>query len=232
MKKVSIITVTYNVSKAILPTLESVKQIKTPDIEYIIIDGGSSDDTLDIIKSYGDVVDVLVSEHDKGIYDAMNKGISLSSGEWIIFQNCGDEILLVPIKKLDSVDLQVKAVCGRTIDEKENISIPRYDISLYHGNSIPHQALFYRSNWQPHFDISYKVFADYDLNLKMFKEGVKVKLIEDIIAIHNLDGISMNKRYVKEIYRLMRNRCGLYRMFCLYFYWKWTGLLRKFGLLS
>ena len=83
--KVSIITVCYNAEKYIKDTIESVLEQDYPNIEYIIIDGASTDKTLKIIQNYNDSIDCLISEKDKGIYDAMNKGIKISTGDIIGF---------------------------------------------------------------------------------------------------------------------------------------------------
>lgn len=89
--KISVITVCYNAEANLRATIESIlNQTYRPHVEYIIIDGGSSDASLDIIKSYSSEIDVLVSEADHGIYDAMNKGVNKSSGKWIQFMNAGD----------------------------------------------------------------------------------------------------------------------------------------------
>ena len=87
---ISIITVVFNCEKYLEETIKSVINQTYDNIEYIIIDGGSSDGTLDIIKKYEDKITYWVSEKDGGIYDAMNKGIELSHGEWINFMNGGD----------------------------------------------------------------------------------------------------------------------------------------------
>lgn len=89
-KKISIITVVYNDSFNIERTLLSVINQTFESKEYIVIDGGSTDGTLSILQNYKDKIDILVSEPDKGIYDAMNKGIKKATGEWIIFMNSGD----------------------------------------------------------------------------------------------------------------------------------------------
>ena len=88
--KISVITICYNCEKTIEKTIKSVLEQKYNDIEYIIIDGGSQDDTLAIIKKYSDKITKLVSERDKGIYDAINKGIELSKGEVIALLHGND----------------------------------------------------------------------------------------------------------------------------------------------
>ena len=90
--KFSIITVTYQAGKVLEDTIQSVIFQTYRNVEYIIVDGGSTDNTLDIVKKYQDRISIVVSEPDKGLYDAMNKGIRLATGDYICFLNAGDEL--------------------------------------------------------------------------------------------------------------------------------------------
>ena len=125
--KISVVTVCYNAADTIEKTILSVLNQTYHDIEYIIIDGGSTDGTVEIIRKYADKIAYWVSEPDKGIYDAMNKGIEVATGEWINFMNAGDRFYKSDVIKLifdnmncyDDVDI----IYGDSLEEDHYGSI-------------------------------------------------------------------------------------------------------------
>lgn len=227
MKIVSIVTVTFNVSDCIIPTLESVKKIKTPDIEYIVIDGGSTDNTLTVLDLYSDIIDIKISEHDNGIYDAMNKGVKFASGRFIININAGDEILYVPIQTLLSLNKDYCGVCGIVLDQYGNQVIPRFDHMMRFGNQIPHQGMFYRKVDTPLYDLQFSIFADYDLNLKLYRQGRKIFFLDNIVALHSLNGVSMNRKYEKERMKILRKHFGIFGPINLWLYYRYDGFTKR-----
>ena len=88
--KVTVVTVCRNCARMLEKTIESVETLSYPDIEYVIVDGASDDDTLNVIKKHEGKIDQSVSEPDRGIYDAMNKAVKMAKGDWVIFMNAGD----------------------------------------------------------------------------------------------------------------------------------------------
>jgi len=98
----SIITVTKNCGLTITRTLESVRSVKSRDIQYVIVDGESTDETLDIIRSQDGLVDILISEKDSGVYNAMNKGVTLATGQYVLFLNGDDRIVADGFNSADS----------------------------------------------------------------------------------------------------------------------------------
>lgn len=219
---ISVITVTYNAAQEIESTIQSVINQAYNNIEYIVIDGGSVDGTVEIIKKYTNKITYWVSEPDKGIYDAMNKGIIRATGDWIINMNAGDKLLEIPIEQLKNArNDDCIAVCGKILSEEGKITIPRYDWMMNLKNTLPHQALFYYRESSRLYDLRYKIVADYDLNLDMYLSRKKVILIDEIIAFHSYLGISSNKQSALESFKVIKERCG-------FFYYIFSFVYRKY----
>nr|WP_198001791.1 glycosyltransferase family 2 protein [Sulfurihydrogenibium yellowstonense] len=202
---ITVITVVYNGAKYLEDTIKSVINQTYPNVEYIIIDGGSTDGTIDIIKKYEDYIDYWVSEPDRGIYDAMNKGIDLVTGEWINFMNAGDKFfndntIFFIYQNVKSFDSNYDIVYGKAgvIDEKrELVSIQGLNEresfrKLKKYMSIPHQSTFYRLEFFKKigkYDDNLKLAGDYEILLRNYK-NLQVRFIDSILSLMLSNGIA------------------------------------------
>lgn len=183
--KISIITISFNARNEIEQTILSVINQNYSNIEYIIIDGNSTDGTVDIIKKYSNHIAFWKSETDKGIYDAMNKGLSIASGDWVIFMNTGD--LFFEKTVLSNVfrnnDYENKYVIyGNTQYFRENsqdIEIAKEPDYIKINMPTAHQSFFVRTNIAKEimFDTKYMYAADYNMIYKIYKKYGQERII-------------------------------------------------------
>jgi glycosyltransferase involved in cell wall biosynthesis len=207
----TIITAVKNGAKTIERTILSVLNQNYQDFEYIVVDGVSTDGTLEILKKYSYRIKVI-SEPDTGIYDAMNKGIVASSGEWVYFLGC-DDILYsdLTLSKVFSYDLSETDVIYGNVEflNSHQIYDGEYDYTKLSLRSPCHQAVFYKKilfNKYGCFDTVFSTAADYVLHVKTFCGGARWTYINEIIAVYNEKGISFTKRdkkYYSELYRIL-----------------------------
>ena len=197
--KISVVTIVYNDVNNIEATILSVLLQDYPNIEYIVIDGGSTDGTVNIIEKYSNKIRYWISERDNGIYDAMNKGIKQATGEWINFMNSGDRFynknsISDVFKKClsDSVDV----VYGYQI---HNFSYGQYvrkriDLSFFSSlMPIGHASSFVKMDIMKEymFDTSFKVAADYNFFYNLFITDHKFYFVEVIVSVFEAsNGIS------------------------------------------
>jgi glycosyltransferase involved in cell wall biosynthesis len=190
---ITIITVVFNGEKFLEETICSVVNQTYDNIEYIIIDGGSTDGTLDIIRKYEKKIDYWISEKDKGIYDAMNKGIEIATGEWINFMNAGDRFLNPFI--IANIRFNNNYLCIHGLGQNENY------------NNIPnHQSMFIFREWHLNnkYNIMYKICADYEIKIKLLETGlVNFLNLETIYSLPG--GISQTLNYCKEYFENAKN---------------------------
>jgi len=208
MKLISIITVVYNNVELIENTIKNVLSYEMDHLEYIIIDGGSTDGTVEVIKKYLDKISIFISEPDKGIYDAMNKGARMARGEWINFMNAGDEFAIRSFDSLQKVmkDEKCSVIYGDVIIKREDgslfVDVARPLDQINYLLNFCHQSSFVRTKLllETPFSLNYKISSDYDFFLNMFKKGYKFEYINESISMFALGGIStgISKQYLKE----------------------------------
>jgi glycosyltransferase involved in cell wall biosynthesis len=214
---VSIITVTKNCALTLPKTLESVRAVKTSLVEYIIIDGVSTDGTLDLIRAAGDLVDFYISEPDTGVYNAMNKGVDSANGQYLAFVNGDDEIIsdgfLQALMLLQANHPDVLACRSRlvgSIDESVATLDP-VPWHLYFFNSIPHPSSFVASPLLKalHLREDLRIASDYDLFLKLYLQGRNFQVSDAISAVHARGGLSSNHALSSaEVERIKRENLG------------------------
>lgn len=200
---ISVVTVVYNGEATLEQTILSVVSQTYENVEYIIVDGGSKDGTIDIIKKYECKIDYWQSEPDRGIYDAMNKGIGLALGEWIyiigaddffVDENVINELSDLFIGSYDVISGTVWAVNSKGFQYAFDNNYSRtIDEDNMYGISAPHQGIFIRRKIMNKylFDIKYNIAADLKLNLQLWGDrALKIKKVKNKIAYYSCEGTS------------------------------------------
>ncbi|MDP3465854.1 MAG: glycosyltransferase family 2 protein [Sulfuricurvum sp.] len=214
----SVITVVYNGQENLDQTISSVLDQTYDNIEYIIIDGGSRDGTLDIIKKYEDKIDYWVSEPDGGIYKAMNKGAALATGDYIAFLNADDWYNPDSIESVasaismhhpDYIFGNVDIYADNTLDSTLKKQFEQYKFNTHFG----HPALFVHTHHllTAPFSTDYKVIADYDFILELIAKKLHYHYLDKSLTNFRLGGISSSANLSKEKFRLYYTRFGLIR---------------------
>lgn len=212
----SIITVTWNCAATLGRTVASVRAVKRSNIEYVVIDGGSTDGTLDIVRGLGGLVDCLVSEPDSGIYNAMNKGVRFARGCYVLFIN-GDDVL-IPDGFPVVMDAMARGthgiVCATTLVGDplcpEEILVAR-PWRLPFFNSIPHPSSFVRRELLLHnpFREDLRIVSDYDFFLGAYLARESFCVLPVVTALHYRGGASGDvQRSQTELDQVRRERLG------------------------
>lgn len=202
--KISIITVCYNSAETIEDTIRSVIGQTHDDLEYIIIDGGSTDGTLQIIDKYKEKITKIISEKDQGIYDAMNKGLNLVTGEIVGIINSDDFYCdNMVLSKINKMFLQKIDACYGDlvyVHSQDITKVVRYwkageysEKKIYRGWIMPHPVFFVKKevyNKQGVFNLNFKIAADYELMLRFLFQGLKIKYISESLVCMREGGYS------------------------------------------
>lgn len=232
----SIITVTYNAASTVGRTVGSVTEQTCGDYEHIIVDGASSDGTLDVVSAACQRPDRLIvkSEPDHGIYDAMNKGIGLSRGLYLIFLNAGDKFhspqtLQMISDRIDQSNMP-GIVYGQTnlVDDKGAYLAPRHLTApdklgyrdFARGMLVCHQAFVALKRIAPLYDTAYRFSADYDWCIRCLQHSRRNEYIDGVLVDYLSEGMTTanRKKSLKERFRIMS-----------YYYGFWPTLLRHAG---
>ena len=209
--KLTIVTVTYNCESELEATIQSVLSQDYPNIEYIIVDGASKDGTMTIVNHYRDRISKIVSEPDKGLYDAMNKALKLATGQWVNFLNAGDtytDYHTVSSMVEGVLDQKNKKVLygnteylhrdgHRTMHKTSPIERLKWTINRY--QPYTHQAVFYNIERKDdcYYDIRYKIAADYDVACRYWNRyGIEAYCYVPVTACtyKAFDGVSSNPK--------------------------------------
>ena len=193
--KVTVVTVCFNAIGEIEETILSVINQTYPNIEYVIIDGGSTDGTVDIIKKYHDHINTWISEPDHGIYDAMNKGVLRSTGQWVNFMNAGDSFCSDSVVEefMSKVESDTTIAYGNTVlvyELGERLDNPGPLEGLSKGMIFGHQSAFVDLDYHKNhlFDTSFRSSGDYNFFYKSYIEGVKFQYIDISVAKYKAQG--------------------------------------------
>lgn len=221
---ISIITVTYNAQAYVLRTMQSVFVQDMPGIEYIIMDGKSKDDTMGIVNEYRDKVSIVISEPDKGIYDAMNKALAIATGKYVLFLNAGDELYdNHTLSRIFATAVDADVYYGNTSVMNESgedlgdrrLSPPDHLTwkSLQYGMCVSHQSFIARRVLCGSYDPRYRISADIDWTIRVLKKSARIVNVHGYVSRFLTGGASA-----------VRRRQGLKE--------RWQILVRHYGLLK
>jgi putative colanic acid biosynthesis glycosyltransferase len=223
LPRVSIITVVFNGEKSLEKCIKSVTSQSYENVEYIIVDGNSTDLTVDIIKRNEEKISYWISEPDKGIYDAMNKALKVASGEWIYFLGSDDVLIdsnIIASIFNENVNLNLseyKLLFGNIKYDKGRIFVSSFTKKILLKNTIHHQGAFYNKDLFTEFtyNIKFSVYADYELNLLLFLSKSKTYRINKIIALCSSSGLSDTPVLVSYLQEIKLRHQHLFFGLCL-----------------
>ena len=195
---ISIIIPVFNAGKTLQSTIESILGQSYKNIELIIVDGESVDNTKDIIAQYKKNIDIFICEKDNGIYDAMNKGLIAANGDWLLFLG-GDDVLfnseILTCIFIDSNFEEIDFLYGDVLFKSSSLKYGgEKDYPTLLDSNICHQSIFYHKKIFEtigQYNLRYQVLADFDMNIRVFQnESIRKKYVSKIITLFNDKGTS------------------------------------------
>ncbi len=229
--KLSIITITFNAQQVIEKTIQSVLSQTYKNFEYLIIDGLSTDQTMQMVALYKSHISKIISEKDTGIYDAMNKGLSLASGEYVLFMNAGDcfkdEFVLENIFKNNSnadvyygetemMNEQGKSLGLRRLRAPKQLTWK----SFQQGMLVCHQSIIIKRSIAPLYNLEYTISADIDWIIRCLQKAQKIENTQLVIAKFLMGGESNKKRWkgLKERFMINTKYYGFFSTIFFHIY--------------
>ena len=219
----SIITITFNAESTLEPTLQSVAAQTFTDYEYIIVDGASKDNTVALAQRYGKDIARIVSEPDRGLYDAMNKGIGLATGQYLIFLNAGDTLFAPDtLEQINGfieknhpdilygetaiVDSDRRFIAMRRLKAPERLTWKSFRM----GMLVCHQAFIARRELAPLYDLAYRFSADFDWCIRCMKKADSIVNTRLTLINYLNEGVTTrnHKASLRERYRIMTKYYG------------------------
>lgn len=207
--KITVVTAVLNQVEALRETVQSVFNQNYPNLDYFIVDGGSTDGTVDVLREYEGRLAGWVSESDEGVYSAMNKGWDIADPEsYIVFLGAGDRLVSLP-KELPGPDPRPAVCFGRVMldDDQEFVSHANWRLRLY--NSLHHQGLLVPKSLHPQapFNGDFHLYADFDFNQRLKKQGVHFYFIPEFVTYASSGGLTMETN-VREMTSVVKQNYG------------------------
>lgn len=243
---ISVITITYNAADVLPPTLRSIAAQTCRQFEHIIVDGASTDNTLALARQLGVPTLRILSEKDRGIYDAMNKGLRLAKGRYILFLNAGDAFASPTSLKAyeDAITtMQPDIIYADTdiVDNQRRVLHPRHlaaptlltSQSFSHGMLVCHQAFMVKRDIAPQYDLQYRFSADYDWTIRCIRATLPSRCHNlRCVTIHYLDNGATEQhklQSLRERFQIMKNHYGLATAIARHISFIPRAIIRKFN---
>lgn len=233
--RITVITVTYNCASTLQTTIDSVVRQHYSDVEYIVVDGGSTDGTVELIEANADHITRWVSEPDRGIYDAMNKGVAMSTGDFVYFLGGDDRLHRNVLEAVAAKMNDPQAIYYGNVNfvgERQGTYDGPFTRNKLIRRNICHQSIFYPAQVLKAipFDLRYKTYADYVLNMELWGRGYPFEYLNITVADFTVGGMSIggDKVFFENRRRIVSKHLGFLAS-CYYIYRiQGAALIKKF----